>query len=951
MKNQGDLLVFIVFLAYDSRKVHAQPLLFAAESEYDMKMWVHGIRQAAGWMYQPQALRPLPYRLCGLLIIEIITIENVLVADWNGKSDPYIVVSFDGMFARTATHYEVLSSIYHQFITLPVYNDDPNSTITFLVFDEDTMGKDDLLGGLTIPLHSMGFNKEIVWDALPLRSLPGSVAGKSVGSADQYGTISFRTLYRSSKVTQFLPLHQIPSLLEGDKALKVSADYARTATGKVRSMTRRSGLVESLSGTPRQLSQSPYMSRSRSLAGVDFGTSKSPISEEEKSPSLFTLFKIKKKPDPLPPSGEASSPRSAKSGDTDSPASSPRAGIPSAVKDGEFDGKDQGYEFSIEMFKKQLERIGNILKILQIFNSFGYFLSWRDPQWTLICYAWLSWVCLLEPQSALMFVFVLLLKLLLQSHPCFPDLVEEWETRWYKWSDRCKRLFRHMSVIPSTKGGYKKLRQFSSFGSSSSIKSNYGSTGAEEYRVYECQRRRIAGAIKVLSTVVKVTAAMPIQMAVATGTAVVAAGTAAASAAATAVAAPLIQSNDEREEKREEEKKPTLYNPLSPLTKVRATDVKKDIENLFVNFSSKNLKSGIESEWVNMGGAPLRDSPSTVIDGVKIKWNVSMKKNLTDKNGWEYGRTLPPLSGADVVNADQSTIMYDPRSAVWGAGQFGEKFKLHRHWVRRRVWIGTPVRMAFESEEPIGLADIIASTAENGGDELFADNKNGRKSLYARFWQIMDEGRKLQNILFNVSTKLESIKNLVTWKSRWITSLILWVLLIVLVLTATISQFVLSWIFVSLLLVDQLTDIQKKMQLTKPLLDAIKLEIHAASIPVLWKNILKIRMASFFSRMEEVYTEVSVAVVCDIVQKACDKVWFTNAVVLTLNDFEISPTSEGGPVTLGVLLENIYLLANHGDESWWKSEKVSVHPKNLFSGHLVSDWEEFDPLSIFARSN
>lgn len=620
------------------------------------------------------------------------------------------------------------------------------------------------------------------------------------------------------------------------------------------------------------------------------------------------------------------------------------------MKDGEFDGKDQGYEFSIEMFKKQLERIVDILKIFQIFNSFGYFLSWRDPQWTLIGYAWLSWVCLLEPQSALMFVYVLLLKLLLQSHPCFPDLVEEWETRWLKLYELYKRLLPHKSVIPSTKSGFKKLRIFSSFGSSSSIMSNYGA-GPEEYRVYECQRRRIAGAIKVLSTVVKVTAAMPIQMAVATGTAVVAAGTAAASAAATAVAAPLIQSNDEREEKREEEKKPSVHNPLSPLTKVRATDVKKDIENLFVNFSSKNLKSGIESEWVNMCGAPLGDSPSTVIDGVKIKWNVSMRKNLTDKNGWEYGRTLPPLSGADVVNADQTTIMYDPRSAVWGAGQFGEKFKLHRHWVRRRVWIGTPVRMAFESEEPIRLADIIASTADKGGDELMADKKRGKKSLYARFWQIMDEGRKLQNVLFNASTKLESIKNLFTWKSRWITSLIFWVFLIVLILTVTISQFVLSWTFVSLLLVDQLTDIQKKMKLTKPLLDAIKVEIEAASIPVLWKNILRIRMASYFSRMEEVYTEVSVSVVCDIVQKACDKVWFTNAVVLTLNDFEISTTSEGGPVTLGVLLENIYLLANHGDESWWKSEKVAIHPKNLFNGHLVSDWEEFDPLSIFVRSN
>ena len=44
--------------------------------------------------------------------------------------------------------------------------------------------------------------------------------------------------------------------------------------------------------------------------------------------------------------------------------------------------------------------------------------------------------------------------------------------------------------------------------------------GTSEIRVYECQRRRIAGAMAMLSTMVKVTTVIPAKMAVAAGTAV-----------------------------------------------------------------------------------------------------------------------------------------------------------------------------------------------------------------------------------------------------------------------------------------------------------------------------------------------------------------------------------------------------------------------------------------------
>ena len=869
VKKHGDLHIFLVYLAYDAREVRVGPLVLAAESELDMNKWMLAFRQASGWLYHPPCLYPLPHRLCGLIVVEIISVENILVADWGGKSDPYVMVEFDGLLARTETHYDSLTSEFHTVVTLPVFNDDPNQTLNFSIFDEDSLSHDDLLGGVSVPLHSLGFNQEIVWDSVSVKNVPGSIAGKSIGS-DQFGSISFRTLYRSSHLTQFLPLNQIPSLVDDTDGSApdriIPSSFSRVGSTLVRR------------GTSTFAGNS--FGRRQSMAVLDSEES----SEDEKTPKKKTTV-VEKKPALSPASPDSSPPAT--------PTGPRPVGLPE---------EDGSYEFSIEMFRKQLLRIVAILKVLKFFKSASYLIAWRDPSWTILIYVWVSWVCLVEPQSALMFWYAMVGKMLLQGHPCFPDLEAEVKDWWGRM------VLDRLSLKRGTPA--------SSVGSP--LNRNSGTSGSSdalhEYRVFECQRRRIAGAMTMLTTMVKVTATMPAQMAVAAGN---------------AVAAPLMTSED----------------GLEHSTATEAVhEAKKDLENLFINFSNKNLKPDIEASWVTLAGVPLAESPATVIDGVKVKWNVVISKKISDKNGWEYAKAFPALA----AGTTNPTIKFDQHNSVWGAGGFEPKLKIHRHWVRRRVWIGIPIRAAFESEEPIKLSQIVESTVDKDGEELVEEGKK-HLSLYAKFKLIMVEGRKLQNVLFTVVSGLECAKNLVTWKSRWISSLVFWMIMAVLLFSLVIPQFVLVWLFFSLMLLDSFSDVKKKANLTRPLLEAIQKEVAASSVPAQWKAILASKLRSHYTRMDEVHSEVSVSIICSLVQKACDKVWFPNAVVLTLEDFAVTEVSEGGPATVAMLLERIYLQANHGDSDWWKSEKVAIHPKNLIKGHLVSDWEEYDPVSVFSK--
>ena len=891
--------VFVVYFAYDAREVTVENVCLAAESDQEMRDWITAIRMAAGWLYFPPCMQPLPRRLSGLLVIELICVENVLAADWNGKSDPYILVEYDGQLNRTATQYRKLTAHFNYVTTLPVHNDDPNLTISMFVFDEDSLSSDDLLGGVSVPLHALGFNKEIVWDSVPLRKMSGSLHGRSSGT-DQYGTISFRTLYRSSKVTQFLPKKQPQAVLSDETA-----------------GVNRRGLLDQKASSNALMDYERKARRKSSIAlalsnhtDMDVSMSSNDSSEEEKSPK---------------------SPKSG--GGESSPLGSPKMAGHGHKKRNQEEGRNEEnammLDFSIEMFKVQIMRIVGFLKVFSIFKSLGYFFAWHDPTATLVQYAWITWICWLEPQSALMFWLILFTKLVVQGHPCYPDLVSELKGMVLRWNKRL--LFSNMetgSEISEKNANVSASSLSMTTTETEKVLSPQGSVipgtkrvNEEEYRVFECQRRRIAGAMTMLSTMVKVTTVVPAQMAVAAGT---------------AVASPLLP-RDVKQER--------LTEGAEKVTK----SAKKDIENLFLNFSGKNLHAN-EHEWVKYEGVPLKESPATVIDGFKIKWTVMTRKKVTDKNGWEYARNFPSFESESGSAETKTSVEYNPKLLMWGhSSKFYSKLKIHRHWVRRRVWVGRPIRPAFQSEEPIKLSEIVEAVEDKGNDQMIDGEGKKARSLYAKFKQIMEEGKKLQNVLFGIASQLESIKNLFSWKSRWITSMMFWLFVIVLFASLLVSQFIILWAIVTFVLLDQLTDAQRKAMLMQPMLDALKQEVsQATTLPVSWKNLLSKKLNSFSANMVEITIDVPVSVLLPFFQRASDQVWFPNAVVLTLEDLDTA-VDEGGPVTLGILLERIYLAANHGDADWWKSLKVSVHPKNLIAGHLVSDWEEYNPTSVFAK--
>jgi hypothetical protein len=680
---------------------------------------------------------------------------------------------------------------------------------------------------------------------------------KTVVGTDRFGTISFRTFYTSSKVTQFLPLEQKPMIVHGDPRIPSIVSSSAKLTSP-RSMAL--GGDHSEPGTPKSRPDSP-------------------VSEEEERPATTTEI--------IPP---------------DQP-------FPS-------------YEFSIELMKLQLARVVRILKYVKGLKTVSYFLHWRDPRWTLFVYVWLSWVALVEPWSFLLFYYVLLGKFMLEAHPSYGEFV----TEVTDWMNCAKTRLAGMLTVEGIFARKKhKLgrRTHSVLGlDKPSVLGESGGDGPVEFRVYECQRRRIATARQILTTMVKTPASL-----------------------AAAAAKPFIPSRDS-----DSDDPGTPKSAGSNLVD-SVQEAARDFQDLFMAFSGENLRAGSEAEWVGPNGVPLDESPATVMEGVKIKWSVNVSDGGgTDLNGWEYARHLPGLD----VEGDK-TILFDGKSVGWGSGSFLGELKLRKHWTRRRLWVGIPIRPAFESEEPVRLSEIIEGGSSDGSLEAAAAaaaaaDKEG-KGLFAKYKKLLQEGKKLQMAIFRGTSKIESVKNLWTWKVGWITSILFWVVQILLVLTLVLPPSVVLWLLLTLILLDQFTDLNQKNALMNPLMERIAIEIEfSTSVPEPWKPRLTLMLASYYTRLVDLTNEFSGTVVLNVLQHACDRLGMRR-VRLSLADLQDDGAASGGPATVGMLLETIHERANNGNEDWWKQIKTTVHPKNLIKHHLVSDWEEFNPTSMFAHNN
>ncbi|GAA5797543.1 hypothetical protein HPULCUR_002931 [Helicostylum pulchrum] len=94
----------------------------------------------------PSAAKAVDKNTKYLYSVKIVRAENLLPADNNGLSDPYVVLEIDSKhIARTRTVYETLNPRWDQVFDLWLTNE--TIDVLAIVFDEDVIGADEELGG------------------------------------------------------------------------------------------------------------------------------------------------------------------------------------------------------------------------------------------------------------------------------------------------------------------------------------------------------------------------------------------------------------------------------------------------------------------------------------------------------------------------------------------------------------------------------------------------------------------------------------------------------------------------------------------------------------------------------------------------------------------------------------------------------------------------------------
>ncbi|GMT01068.1 hypothetical protein PENTCL1PPCAC_23242, partial [Pristionchus entomophagus] len=86
----------------------------------------------------------------GELVVKIIRADNVEAMDLGGKSDPFAILRMGNLRVRTHTHYATLFPEWNRLFVLPV--EDIHAVIDVSLFDEDSTGKADFLGRVSVPL-------------------------------------------------------------------------------------------------------------------------------------------------------------------------------------------------------------------------------------------------------------------------------------------------------------------------------------------------------------------------------------------------------------------------------------------------------------------------------------------------------------------------------------------------------------------------------------------------------------------------------------------------------------------------------------------------------------------------------------------------------------------------------------------------------------------------------
>ncbi|KAH9033172.1 C2 domain-containing protein [Lactarius deliciosus] len=92
-----------------------------------------------------------------VLRVQVLSCQDLVAKDSNGKSDPYVVVSLMGKQSKTPVCKKNLNPVYkakEATFDFPLYMSLVNklSTLEFAVWDKDLFGKDDFLGNYALPI-------------------------------------------------------------------------------------------------------------------------------------------------------------------------------------------------------------------------------------------------------------------------------------------------------------------------------------------------------------------------------------------------------------------------------------------------------------------------------------------------------------------------------------------------------------------------------------------------------------------------------------------------------------------------------------------------------------------------------------------------------------------------------------------------------------------------------
>ena len=109
-------------------------------------------------------------------VINVVACQDIVAADSDGSSDPFIVVHAGPNTCQTKT-LDTLNPIFNEVFTLPLERG--VSTLRFNLFDYDVLGSNDFLGCLVVPLSDLVVNQVVdQWQFLCQRKDDDEVSGR-----------------------------------------------------------------------------------------------------------------------------------------------------------------------------------------------------------------------------------------------------------------------------------------------------------------------------------------------------------------------------------------------------------------------------------------------------------------------------------------------------------------------------------------------------------------------------------------------------------------------------------------------------------------------------------------------------------------------------------------------------------------------------------------------------